>query len=134
MGIFWIMALKFALSAPAWSQVEPLTKEGPIIMVTTSEVALSNGCWAFLYDQNRLQGERILVYSAVEFPNLRFSPRENWSARVNSIEVGPKARLKLYGAENWEEREHVLGPRSKLENMNQIPMALVSSLKMLCLP
>lgn len=114
-------------------QIEPAQPQ-TAVFVTTVKVAQGSGCWATLYDRNHFTGEQITVVDGVDLPEMNFDENQNWRGRVESIRVGPKAQLTLYGEPFWSDKDYVVKPGEQIAIMSNLPWDYVESLKLKCLP
>lgn len=79
------------------------------VMVLSIGIPVHAGeCWVDIYDQPNLLGTHVRLEGPVEMPNLKSISGENWSNRIESLLVGPSARVTAYKAEDFKE-SHV-GP------------------------
>lgn len=54
------------------------------------------GCWADFYEFSNYMGPIIRIEGPAELPNLRDVQGSNWESKIDSMVVGPKAKVWLY--------------------------------------
>lgn len=116
----------------AGSQQRQEQEVEPAVIVTTVAVARGTGCWATLYDKNHFQGDKITLFDGVDLPEMKFSDGENWRGRVESLQVGPKAELTLFGEPFWTDQDYIVKPGAQVAIMSNLPWDYVESLKLRC--
>ena len=67
-----------------------------------SALAKDPKCWAEFYEYAQFIGDHFRVEGPKKFPNLRNVKGENWSERIDSIVVGPKAKVTVYENINYK--------------------------------
>jgi hypothetical protein len=58
--------------------------------------AKNTDCWADFYEYAQFIGDHFRIQGPKEIPNLRNVNGENWESRIDSIIVGPKARVIIF--------------------------------------
>lgn len=58
--------------------------------------AVVEGCWADFYEVSQYTGKHFLVQGPVQLANLTDINGENWDSRIDSLKVGPKAKVVVY--------------------------------------
>lgn len=105
----------------------------PVLVLTTIEVPQSSGCWATIYDGLNFQGRSLTLMGANQLNNLLLSDGTNWEGQIDSLIVGPKAQLTLYGNENYKDTDHVFGANTKTADLEKLPIGDdIESLKIAC--
>ncbi len=64
--------------------------------------AKDKGCWAEFYEYAQFIGDHFRVYGPARLANLRNVDDENWDLRIDSIVVGPKAKVTVYENINFK--------------------------------
>jgi hypothetical protein len=106
--------------------------EEPSVVVTTHVLIQQTGCWANLFDEANFQGRKLTIYNGIDLPSLEFTGTKSWRGRVESIELGPNARITLFGGENYL-MGHVSPPRgTSLSDLQQSGLEQVESLRLEC--
>lgn len=71
-------------------------------MLSASVQVHAGECWVDLYDQPNFSGTLAHIEGPVEMPSLKSVSGEVWSNRIESLKVGPAARLIAFKAENFD--------------------------------
>ena len=64
--------------------------------------AKDRDCWAEFYEDAEYQSDHLKLHGPVELADLRKVNGENWDMRIDSIKVGPKARVTVYEHLNFK--------------------------------
>jgi hypothetical protein len=64
--------------------------------------AKDNGCWAEFYEYAQFIGEKLRLDGPLKLPNLKNVDGHNWDSRIDSVVVGPKARVIIYENLNFK--------------------------------
>lgn len=92
----------------------------PVVMtVTTVTFAESTGCWARIHDGESFTGRTMTLMGAQSLPNLEFGIGSDWEGDIDSIEVGPKAKLTLYDDENFADDPREIGPNGRVADLHE---------------
>ena len=80
--------------------------KGPLLAIiigaAVAPMAKAGGdCW--LDDQGGFQGKKVRIEGPKELPSLTHLDGENWSNRIDSVEVGPKAQVYAFRQENFKD-------------------------------
>ena len=75
-----------------------------VILFGQSSVVLAkkNLCWAEFYEYAQYIGDNLYLKGPVKFPTLRDVKGQNWESRIDSLVVGPKARVTIYENPNFK--------------------------------
>lgn len=65
-------------------------------------LAFTAGCWADFYEFSNYIGPIIRIEGPATLPNLRKVQSTNWESRIDSMVVGPNARVWLYEHANFK--------------------------------
>lgn len=107
--------------------------DNPIVVVTTYTISQANGCWATLFDEVNYKGPSLTVMGPAKFANLRMNGGDNWEGRIDSVTVGPKATLTMYGGENFTDKDFQFGANTKTADLSHIPeFDTIESLEITC--
>lgn len=66
-----------------------------------SSAAIAGDCWLEVYSEIGFKGEHVRIEGPVQLPNLRTVAGADWSNRIDSLAVGPKAIIHAYRKENF---------------------------------
>lgn len=154
--IMLTQSLLFGLTSAAWSETKSNTSqtakasngkqteanqqktaaepEGIIFVITTSDLAERTGCWAKVYDGLNFTGRNMTLVEGMDLPNLEFSSfgYDDWEGDIDSVVVGPKAKLTLYGGENFTDPDKSIGPNSRISSLSKPNFDDIESIKMTC--
>lgn len=64
--------------------------------------SFTSGCWADFYEFSNYIGPVVRIEGPAELPNLLKVQGSNWESKIDSIVVGPKARVWLYENPNFK--------------------------------
>ena len=64
--------------------------------------AENENCWAEFFENSGYTGPHFRLAGPVELDNLQNVNGENWASRIDSIKVGPKAKLVLFENINFK--------------------------------
>ena len=108
--------------------------ETPVVLtVTTVAFAESTGCWVKIYDGHNYSGRTLTLMGAQSLPHLEFGAGFDWEGDIDSIVVGPKAKLTLYEDELYVDRKGELKPNEKVADLHKsIASEGVESLMLSC--
>jgi Beta/Gamma crystallin len=99
-----------------------ITANVPVVVMVPVKMNLqeeSQGCWAKLYDQQKYQGDNMMLVGPVDLPRMRGPMGMSWENKVESVETGPKAQVVIYDNENFRDRNKVLNPGSKVPELDE---------------
>ncbi|MGR9074081.1 MAG: beta/gamma crystallin domain-containing protein [Gammaproteobacteria bacterium] len=65
-------------------------------------MAKENLCWAEFYEYAQYIGEKLRLEGPIKLPSLRNVNGENWESRIDSLVVGPKAKVVIYENPNFK--------------------------------
>ena len=60
-------------------------------------------CWLDVYDKTDFAGSHVRIEGPIQLPSLAKLNGENWSSRIESLIVGPKAQVVAFRQENFKE-------------------------------
>ena len=110
------------------------TAEPVVVTVTTVAFAESTGCWARIHDGHNFSGRTLTLMGSQSLPNLEFGVGSDWEGDIDSVEVGPKAKLVLYDDENFTDDPREIGPNGRIADLHQALFAEgVESMKLSCM-
>lgn len=69
-----------------------------------SGAAMAGDCWVDIYSEIGFKGERVRIEGPAQLPNLRNLAGADWSNRIDSLAVGPKAMVLAYRKENFQDQ------------------------------
>jgi hypothetical protein len=67
-----------------------------VLLQGTTAYAVVEGCWADFYEVSQYAGKHVLVQGPAQLANLNDINGENWDSRIDSLKVGPKAKVTVY--------------------------------------
>jgi len=70
--------------------------------LSSSAVAKQEDCWVDLYEYAEYIGEHIRINGPTGLANLRSVNGKNWEARIDSLIVGPSARVTIFEHTNYK--------------------------------
>lgn len=69
---------------------------------STTAFAQKKGCWAEFYEYAQMIGDKFRVEGPAKLANLKNVSGENWDSRIDSIVVGPKAKVTVFENINFK--------------------------------
>lgn len=93
--------------------------EPMVLALTTVVFAESSGCWARIFDEVNYGGRALTLMGAQALPNLEFGEGNDWEGDIDSVQVGPKARLALFDDEDFTDDKRDLGPNTKVAEVHK---------------
>lgn len=73
-----------------------------LLLWQTSAFAGKNECWVDVYESPNYSGAHLRIEGPVKLRNLRAVDDQNWESRIDSLVVGPKARLQIFENTNFK--------------------------------
>ncbi len=74
-----------------------------ILLGTASATyAEDKGCWAEFFDKSQYAGEHFRLEGPAKLVNLHNVQGENWDLRIDSLKVGPKAKVTVFENFNFK--------------------------------
>jgi len=71
-----------------------------------SSTSLAAGdCWLEVYEKTNFEGAHVRIDGPAELASLRSLNGENWSGRIESLIVGPKAQILAFRNESFKEEK-----------------------------
>jgi hypothetical protein len=67
-----------------------------VLAASAAKAGEKNLCWVDLFEHPQYQGQHLLVEGPAQLENLNNVNGENWDRRIDSIKVGPKAKVTVY--------------------------------------
>jgi hypothetical protein len=64
--------------------------------------AENKGCWAEFYENSQYSGKHFRIEGSTQLGNLNNISGENWDLRIDSLKVGPKAKVIVYENPNFK--------------------------------
>lgn len=86
-------------------------------LCAASTAAWGEECWVDVYDQANFQGNKARIAGPAELADLKQLNREDWSNRIESLEVGPDAEVVAFRKPNFEDKPQ--GPVNHPEAFKQ---------------
>jgi hypothetical protein len=119
---------------PAKGSGSNAAKNTPVVVtVMTVALAESTGCWAKVYDGHDFNGRSLMLNGAQSLPHLEFGIGYDWKGSIDSLEVGPKAKLVLYEDENYGDKKRELKAGEKVADLHRSILSEgVESLQLIC--
>lgn len=125
----------------------------------TGSSAAAGDCWLDVYDQSNYEGAHVRIDGPAELPSLHNLKGQEWSNRIESLVVGPKAQvlafrlegfkeevsgmpyhgdaIKAWGeeAKSYSDKEITFGPSRKEHHLGELNFHRnINSLKLICMP
>ena len=69
---------------------------------STSVYAKNKECWVDLYDDTQFKGKTVRLQGPTKFANLLHVQGSNWDKKIESLVVGPKAKLIVFENKNFK--------------------------------
>jgi hypothetical protein len=79
-----------------------------------------DGCWVELYTETNLTGHCVRVYGPIEFANMDFEVFEELDGDIESIRVGPRARVELFEDVGFEGDRQTLSARMFVSELDSL--------------
>ncbi|MFO0572413.1 MAG: DUF4403 family protein [Polyangia bacterium] len=79
------------------------------------EPSLCAGCYVQVYEDSDFRGDTDKLCGPLRVPNMRGLPgakKRDWGDKIDSLKVGPKARVKVWEDENFEDSTRTFEPNS----------------------
>jgi Beta/Gamma crystallin len=99
-----------------------ITANVPVVVMVPVRLSMqeeAKGCWAKLYDQQKYQGDNLMLLGPVDLPRMRGPMGMSWENKIESVETGPKAQVVIYDNENFRDRNKVVSPGSKVPELDE---------------
>lgn len=124
--------------AAAKKPAEPRKVPGVLVLLPTSQNpdTLGNGCWVRFFDDKNFKGDQLTVVGPVDLPDMKFHHRFTWGA-PDSLIAGPKAKVVVYDAENYKDRNGTVNPGEQVKDLGDKTLGLfedIESVKIICNP
>jgi len=105
-----------------------------LIPVAQHVDTMDGGCWARFFDGENFEGDQLTLVGPADLPNMNFNRRYYWGG-LDSVIVGPKARVAIYDAEDYRNRTATLNPGDRIKNLDDRKLGLfedIESVKITC--
>lgn len=115
---------KTAKDAPthATKKGNPTDNQVPVLVLTHPSLATASGCWATLFDDDNYYGRSITLYGEQNLADVDLDMKPYViGGDPDSVIVGPKATLALYGDEDYEDLDHTFAADSKVPDLDKEP-------------
>lgn len=76
--------------------MQALAAAALLLGLASTAQAGEEGCWADFFDHTEYNGDHLRLEGPVQLDNLRNVNGENWDVRIDSMKVGPKAKLAVF--------------------------------------
>jgi len=76
-----------------------------LVALSALQTAYAGDCWLDVYDKTEFVGAHVRIDGPVQLPSLAKLNNEDWSNRVESLVVGPKAQVLAFRQENYKEND-----------------------------
>lgn len=80
----------------------------------------ADGCWVELYDDEDMTGHCVRIYGPIEFATLDTDVFDELDGDIESIRVGPRARLELFEDNDFEGERQSLSPRMYVSELEAL--------------
>lgn len=109
--------------------------QSPDLVVSGVDFESITGCWAKIYEGENFSGRSVSLVGYTTWAELSPNSWPAWSGRLNSAEVGPDARLVLYGEPYFADEDHAITSGVSVDQIPEVPVGdRIESLKLLCDP
>lgn len=68
----------------------------------SSAYGKDKGCWADFFEHSQYEGKHILIAGPAQLQSLTNVNGENWDSRIDSLKIGPKAKVVVYENPNFK--------------------------------
>lgn len=107
----------------------------PEMVVSGVDFEELTDCWARLYERENFAGRSALLVGYTTWAQASPGNWPGWVGRVESVQVGPGARLVLYGSPYFVDKDHTVTGGVAVGQMPDEPLGdQVGSVKLLCDP
>lgn len=72
------------------------------VSAVTSSQAKEDGCWAEFFQDSQYAGDHRRFDGPIKLDNLRDIQGENWETRIDSLKVGPNAKVTVFENPNFK--------------------------------
>ncbi len=105
-----------------------------LVPVDMERDATRSGCWARMYSKNLYLGEVYTVVGPTSMSSMDGRFGGSFGSMVNSIKVGPKARLTLYDNEAFNDRNVTVTSNQQVPDLDEKlgMFDKIASLKLTC--
>lgn len=73
------------------------------LLAASSAVSAGGDCWLDIYDRTNFEGAHVRIDGPAELLSLGRLAGEDWSNRIDSLVVGPKAQVVAFRQEHFRE-------------------------------
>ncbi len=73
-----------------------------LLGAASAAYAEESGCWAEFFDESQYAGAHFRLEGPAQLVNLHNVQGENWDLRIDSLKVGPKAKVMLFENFNYK--------------------------------
>lgn len=99
-----------ASASGAGNQPEPMVV---LVPVEVKNPALESGCWAQLYDERNFKGDMLTIVGPMELQSLDKATGRHLRHSIDSVVLGPKAKLTVYEHRMFKDRSVNFEPNAK---------------------
>lgn len=126
-------------SAKNKTSSETVTVEVPVVVLVPMKVRtdpnLVNGCWVRLFDGTNFKGkDELTIAGPIQMQSLTMPSGVKWSRRADSLVVGPKATVQVYGGALFKNKNLTFKADQKVPSLRKELGFLhsIDSLKITC--
>jgi hypothetical protein len=73
-----------------------------LVLLTANAGAKNKDCWADFFEHSQYTGKHFLIEGPAELKDLKSINGEDWDLRIDSLTVGPKAKVVVYENPNFK--------------------------------
>ncbi|MBS1213680.1 MAG: hypothetical protein H6R26_2297 [Proteobacteria bacterium] len=73
------------------------------LLAVADGVSAAGDCWLDIYDKTNFEGAHVRIGGPADLPDLSKLEGQDWSSRIDSLIVGPKAQVIAFRMENFKE-------------------------------
>jgi hypothetical protein len=89
-------------SVPQSRSIGPFLAAG--VLLASSGAAFGKECWLDLYDKANYEGSHVRIEGPAELPSLKSLNGEDWSNRIESLQVGADAEVVAYRQADFQDQ------------------------------
>ncbi|MCI5072320.1 hypothetical protein MRY82_05195 [bacterium] len=105
-----------------------------VTIYTYQALAMDEGCWATFYDKKNFKGANLTLAGRYSLGDIDFDLKPySFGGYPDSVKVGEKATLHLYGDENYKDLDYTLKANASVKKLKMIPVwDKIESVRLTC--
>ena len=109
--------------------------QSPEMVVSGTDFTKVTDCWAKIHERENFAGRSLTLVGYTTWADLKENDIPQWVRRLSSAQVGPAARLVLYGRPYFSDEDHAITSGVSVRDLPEVPAGQeFSSLKLVCDP